>query len=388
MAEEAGKMRGAKPTPRHKLQAAKPHIIRAFPPEFAVIPSQLDMWGNDQFGDCVTAEECFAKAAWSKMCGLPETFITAAEAVSWARQHGYLNGAILTDVMDTMASNGLTVGSTPYLDGGYTGVDYSNEDALKSAISTGPVKIGIDADGLPSGAGNSSGWFSTDSGVMQNEDHCVALCGYGTVAYLYGQLGLPVPSGLDPALTGYLLYTWKTIGFVTYGWIMGKVAEAWVRNPTTIGQTPTPTPGPTPPGPGPGPLPTPPPTFPNYVGTVAFTLPWFGAVSGTIAMHPATTTGNAAAINPLSLITDLYAIFTAYQTNSITAVETAVEKLLSDLGFNIPIVGHGKISALTIPNAFTVLMDAFALYAAVQTANPLAVTAALTKLLSDFGVTL
>ena len=46
------------------------------------------MWGNAIDGDCVTAEEAFAKA-----CAQPEIFIPDAEAVAWATAGGFLNGA-------------------------------------------------------------------------------------------------------------------------------------------------------------------------------------------------------------------------------------------------------------------------------------------------------
>ena len=43
---------------------------RKAPAQFAYVPKQLSMWGNDQYGDCVSAEEAFAKACYS-----PEIFI-------------------------------------------------------------------------------------------------------------------------------------------------------------------------------------------------------------------------------------------------------------------------------------------------------------------------
>lgn len=254
-------LRGAKPTPRHKLQASMPY--QGFAPvaeEFAVIPPQLSMWGNSQYGDCVSAEEAFAKAAWSVMCGLPETFITEHDVIAWATKYGFRDGAFLPEVMDAMKVHGMPAGGQVYTDGGYVGVDYSNESLLRSAINQGPVKIGIDASALPSGAGNNQGWhaFGGSPGQFSNEDHCTALCGYGTAAYCFGQLGVPVPSGVDPTKSDcYLHFTWNTIGVVDYAWIMSTVQEAWLRIPTTVGQGPTPTP-PIPPVPVPPSPPAPP----------------------------------------------------------------------------------------------------------------------------------
>lgn len=247
--------RGAVPTPRHKLAAAMPHVaVEAPPPQIAYIPSKLDMWGNDQYGDCVSAEEAFAKATY-----VPEIFIDAKTVEAWAKKHGWLNGADLTSVMDAMAKSGFVIGSQAYNDGPHLSVDYSNETALQSALAIGPVKIGIDASALPHGAGNQQGWsaFGGRPGQFHNEDHCVALCGYGPTAWLAQQLGVQPPSG--PA-NGYLLFTWSTIGIVDHAWIMSTCGEAWVRNPTTVGVPPLPTPTP--------PIPPVPPPMPVTSGLV------------------------------------------------------------------------------------------------------------------------
>src|SRR6185437_16008047 len=253
-------MRGALKSPRHKLLAAHPHtVIKAPPPQWAWIPQKLDMWGNDQYGDCVTAEEAFAKATYQ-----PEIFIPTATVTAWASKHGVLNGADLSQVMDMMQNDGFVVGSQQYNDGKYSGVDYSNETVLQSAISQGPVKIAIDANALPSGAGNNQGWYSLGHGNFPNTDHCVALCGYGPAGWLYQQLGVPLPSALSASQPGYLLYTWSTIGFVDHKWIMSTCVEAWVRNPTTVGVPPlTPPVPPTPPTPPTPPVPPAPGTWPT-----------------------------------------------------------------------------------------------------------------------------
>lgn len=260
--------RGAKPTPRHKLLAATPHRPTvAAPAQFAVVPKQLSMWGNQQYGDCVTAEEAFAKACAALMAGYPEVFVPEQTAVGWANARGFLDGAVITDVMDAMQKTGFQVGPQLYNDGPYHAVDYSNEAVLQSAISQGPVKLGLDADALPQTAGSQQGWYAVGGTPEQfrNEDHCTGLCGYGPAAWLFEQLGVPLPAALQ-GKSGYLFFTWSTIGFVDHAWIMSTVAEAWLRTPTTVGVPPlpgpTPTPTPTPPTPTPVP-----PTY-DIVGTV------------------------------------------------------------------------------------------------------------------------
>ena len=234
--------RGARSSPRHVLAGATPYKMIAAPPtQFANIPKQLDMWGNDTYGDCVTAEEAFAKA-----CYLPEVFIDAKTVEAWASAHGVLNGAALDEVLDGMAQKGFQIGSQLYNDGGKLSVNWSDEPTLQAAIASNcPVKIAIDANGLPSGAGNQSGWYVL-GGKGGQSDHCVGLSGFGPADYLYKQLGVSLPSALT-GKSGYLLYTWSTIGFVDHAWLMGYCDEAWVRQPTTVGVPPLqPTPGPTP----------------------------------------------------------------------------------------------------------------------------------------------
>jgi hypothetical protein len=59
------------------------------------------MWGNDVHGDCVTAEEAFAKA-----CHSPEIFIGDQVVIQWATQHGVLEGANLHEVLQWMQTGG------------------------------------------------------------------------------------------------------------------------------------------------------------------------------------------------------------------------------------------------------------------------------------------
>lgn len=55
--------RGARPSPRYRLAAAIPHTIaERAPPHHIRIPRRLSFWGNYSYGDCVSAEEAFAKA--------------------------------------------------------------------------------------------------------------------------------------------------------------------------------------------------------------------------------------------------------------------------------------------------------------------------------------
>lgn len=244
---------GARPSPRHVLAAATPHRpATAPPPQVAYVPAQLSIWGNDTYGDCVTAEEAFAKA-----CNSPEIFLPDQTVIGWAKQNGFLEGADLSTVLDLMVKAGFVQGNATYDDGGKLAVNWSDEAALQAAIAEGPVKIAIDHTALPANAGPPSGWYAFGSGkTYPNADHCVSICGYGPMAWLCQQLGLSQSPPYAPA-AGYLLFTWGSIGIVDHAWIMSTCAEAWVRNPTTVVTGPIPGPD----NPPPPPLPPASPTF-------------------------------------------------------------------------------------------------------------------------------
>src|SRR6185437_6145290 len=150
--------RGAIPSPRSALAAATPHaVVAGAPLHHLSKPHQLSMWGNDVHGDCVTAEEAFAKA-----CHHPEIFIPEADVIAWASRHDVLEGANLPPVMTWMQDDGFVEGSHSYHDA--------------------------------------------------NEDHCVSLCGYGTLSWLAGRLDAELPGGVDGTRPGYAMFTWNSIG--------------------------------------------------------------------------------------------------------------------------------------------------------------------------------
>lgn len=270
----AGKPRGLKPTPKAKLFAAKPFVPTPgvpIPESVAYVPKKIGMWLNNQYGVCVTSEEAFNQDVLG-------VYITDATVYAFARKHGYLNGATLPEVMETMEREGFKQDGQTYGIGPYYSVNFGNEEILQAALAIAPVKIGIDADALPDGAGDRQGWYALGGrpGQYDREDHCVGLDGYGTAKALYGALGVPVPAGLDPNKKGYTLFTWSTLGFVDHEWIMSTCAEAYVRIPTgTVNGKPVPNPGPPPtpvppmPTPNPTPTPVPPTPVPSVPGTIS-----------------------------------------------------------------------------------------------------------------------
>jgi hypothetical protein len=229
--------RGAIPSPRSALAAATPHVASAAsPPSLITMPKQTSFWGNYEHGDCVTAEEAFAKA-----CNNPEILISDSEVITWATDHGVLEGAYLNQVLQWMQNDGFLQIGRLYDDGPYLSVNWTDSTILQSAIATGPVKIGVAGDQLltawDSAGGNSSGgktWFGTGFQSDSNEDHCVSLCGYGTLDWLAQQLGVQVPVGVDGTKQGYALFTWDSIGIIDEPSMLAITHEAWLRQPTTI----------------------------------------------------------------------------------------------------------------------------------------------------------
>src|SRR5271170_514268 len=222
--------RGARPSPRHRLASAMPHrIVSATPAQWLWKPAQLSMWLNDVDGDCVTAEEAFAKA-----CSTPELFITDATVLAWATKNNVLNGTELTTVLDLMQSAGFPQDGAFYNDGPFSSVDWTNATVLQNAIAQGPVKIGVAATQLENAVPDppTNGWIATGFTADTNEDHCVSLCGYGEIGWLANQLGVgfPVP-GDTPA---YALFTWNSIGIIDVPSLLAICGEAWLRVPTTF----------------------------------------------------------------------------------------------------------------------------------------------------------
>ena len=227
------------------------------PPAWIWLPRSLSYWLNNQYGDCVTAEEAFAKACSG-------VFISDTVVQSWASKNDVLDGAELDQVLDLMAKAGFAQDGNTYNDGAKLAVDWTNALELPSAISQGPVKIGVASSQLDGVVGTANGWFATGFSQDSSEDHSVSLCGYGTMAQLGEWLGFSVPAGVDGTKPGYALFTWDTIGVIDLPSMAAITGEAWLRTPTTVivgSGAPTPDvvwtpppPPPTVPAPGPAPI--------------------------------------------------------------------------------------------------------------------------------------
>jgi hypothetical protein len=277
MAKQRKYKTGALPSPRHLMAGSVPfRAVRAFPDQWGVVPPKLRVWGNDRYGVCVTSEEAANIAAFSAARSLPDVCLADQTIISWARKHGYLNGANIAEVMDTLqVGRDSLVEGAKYNVGPYHAVDWENRADLCAAIyeSRACVKIGIASNGLGGAVQGRNGWVVLSARKDRRIDHCVALCGYGTLQYLCGLCGVAVPAKADPATFCYLMFTWGTVGIVSEAAMWAMTGEAWVRLPASIADPPYPPepgpgpgPGPQPgPGPSPGPLPPIPPPIPPPV---------------------------------------------------------------------------------------------------------------------------
>ena len=167
-----------------------------------------------------------------------EIFITDNEVQKWATAHGWYEGATLIEVLKAMQKGGFTQDTHTYDDGAPNSVNWTDAPTLQSAICHGPIKIGVAADQLDAvcqaeGEGK-SGWSATGFKQDNNEDHCVSLCGYGTISWLAQQMNFTVPNGVDGTKPGYALFTWDSIGIIDFPSLLAITHEAWLRTPTTI----------------------------------------------------------------------------------------------------------------------------------------------------------
>jgi hypothetical protein len=149
--------------------------------------------------------------------------------------------------MTTMQTNGFPHNKKKYDDGPFSSVNWANAGILASAIySHGPVKIGVDATYYQSvGPGQhgivtpgTSGWALYGYPSTTGEDHCVSLCGYGTLMqlkalFLKHGVTVKVPKGMPTGLC-YALFTWNSIGIIDQQSMLHMTHEAWIRNPVTV----------------------------------------------------------------------------------------------------------------------------------------------------------
>jgi hypothetical protein len=85
-----------------------------------------------------------------------------------------------------------------------------------------------------------SGWsmYNYPHTSAPQEDHCVSLCGYGSLAALVRlfrehKVTVKVPTGMPKRLC-YAVFTWNSIGIIDQQSMLNMTYEAWIRSPVTI----------------------------------------------------------------------------------------------------------------------------------------------------------
>jgi hypothetical protein len=194
-------------------------------------PTDLSYTGQP-VGDCVACMIANGKKALTTSNGAPEIDIPAVNTVSWyfGQTGGQDIGLNIPDAMTAFQTTGMADASGKIRIGGPNAViDWSNETELRQAIALFKiVALGVAADQLQQAAGETSGWTLTGAQHDPNLDHCVFLLGYGAPSYLAGQLGVPMPGGLNPSGIYYALYTWATVGIVDFSSVRAITGEAHI----------------------------------------------------------------------------------------------------------------------------------------------------------------
>jgi hypothetical protein len=228
---------GARFTADAVIKKAKRFRLSAVTPTNILYnPINISAWGNHNYGDCVTAEEAFAKA-----CNRSEIFIPDNVAIGWASENGVLNGANIDDVLSKMNTVGFRSNGITNNDGTASYVDFTNSSVLQNAISQGPVKLGLTSTQLESAyyqysGATQRGWFATGFKPEQStsaNQHCASLCGYGTFSWLAQQFNVQLPNGINGQEVGYALFTWGSIAIIDRQSLLAISHEAWLRNPTS-----------------------------------------------------------------------------------------------------------------------------------------------------------
>lgn len=153
-----------------------PHLDATPPPDTLdywakAAASVAQVYGNDQWGDCVIASAMHEVGLWSgNETGSPAVGNTT-EAVntyhSWCGAGD--NGCVITSVLDNTRSVGIPVNGVPHKIDDYVAVDWTNPLLVKVAIEIfGSLKLGIN---LPQAwTSTNTTWDVTNTGIVGGHD--------------------------------------------------------------------------------------------------------------------------------------------------------------------------------------------------------------------------
>jgi hypothetical protein len=192
-----------------------------------------DMCGNDQFGNCVFAEEANYKKTVSLGTGNPEIHVSRDTCIKdyLIYTGGRDCGANIDDALSYFHKTGLMDDDHVHRHVGHHGaLDPRDLTELRHGVSLfRGVKLGVAGDLLERHVGTTNGWFIDRPGGGRL-DHCVGLYAYGTVAYCLVLCGVnPRVADAYRHAPAFVLYTWATIGVITWTALRSIIGEAWVR---------------------------------------------------------------------------------------------------------------------------------------------------------------
>lgn len=163
-----------------------PKLAAYMKPATVALPTTVDyatkamasigrMYKNDSLGDCVIAGKMHQLGVWSANDSDSGGVVLATDAEVVSQYHSICgagdNGCVITDVLDTMKSKGMTAGGKSYKIDGYVSIDNTNVNEVKTALYLfGSLTLGID---LPSAWANSSNngiWDTTNTGIVGGHD--------------------------------------------------------------------------------------------------------------------------------------------------------------------------------------------------------------------------
>jgi hypothetical protein len=228
---------GCNPTPRNRLLMARyvGRRLRALPPPPTNIDNiagvtNLDMYFNDQEGDCVSAEEFNFKRIITVSTGAPQLNIDEGTAAAWINSHGFANGADLDQVMDAMNADGiLGPDGQLHYDGPHGGIDWTNQTEVQLGLQYFKgLKIGVAAQQYLDVVGNKDGWVLSGASRDQDIDHCIGWYGCGEAGYWSETL--EVKFNIPDNVFGLLGATWATVGFIEWDSAQATTGEAWARD--------------------------------------------------------------------------------------------------------------------------------------------------------------
>lgn len=163
------------------------------------LPSIGQMYGNDQYGDCVIASAMHLVGLWTANdsdgggCAVG----TTQEAVSTYRKlcGPGDNGCNIADVLDATKAGGITVGGKVHRIDDYVAVDWTNKNLVQVAIELfGGLKLGVNLPSAWGGGRDGDTWDVTNSGIVGGHD---------------------IPAGAYAA-TGVTIATWAGRRLVTW----------------------------------------------------------------------------------------------------------------------------------------------------------------------------